>query len=241
MWTKFWSKRLQAIKTEEFCIKKEQLRVDMFGYPPEDDNKDEANDCSIIEPEREVIEVSDEDEQAIPCKRRKIEEESGGNSLKEPAAPGDEAEIERMTIAIRIAQEIIKQGLNPKPEDLIRMVKASLKKREQDQRSSNLMDLSNDELKILFHNFEALTADEQNNFMSRMKRIQENSPERYQELWDEIQSSEDMEWTWENMKNHWWENVMQNGITQHWKENLNKFNDKKFKFLTIRIAYAIPK
>lgn len=165
----------------------------MFGHP-EDDNKDEANDCSIIEPEhqREVIEVSDEDEQTIPCKRRKLEEESGGNSMKQPSSPGEEAEIERMTIAIRIAQELIMQGLNPKPEDLIRMVKASLKKREEDQRSSNL-DLSNDDLKILFYNFEALTAEEQNNFENRMKRIRENSPERYQVLWDEIQSYENME------------------------------------------------
>lgn len=185
--------RLQAIKTEEFCAKREQLRADIFGNP-EDDNNDQANDCSIIEPEREVIEVSDEDEQTIPCKRRKLEEESGGNlQQKEPSASGDEEEIERMTIAIRIAQVLIKQGLTPKPEDLIRMVKASLKKREQEQRSSNLIALSNNDLKTLYDNFEDLTADEQNDFINRMKRIQENSPERYQELWEEIKKNENME------------------------------------------------
>lgn len=185
--------RLQAIKTEEFCAKREQLRADIFGNP-ENDNNDQANDCSIIEPQREVIEVSDEDEQTIPCKRRKLEEESGGNlQQNEPSASGDEEEIERMTIAIRIAQVLIKQGLTPMPEDLIRMVKASLKRREQEQRSSNLIALSNNDLKTLYDNFEDLTADEQNDFINRMKRIQENSPERYQELWEEIKKNENME------------------------------------------------
>lgn len=191
MWAKFWSQRLQILKTENFCQMKEKLRLEIFGLSKND--RDDSNDCKINEPIKEVIEVSDDEHH--PTKRQKVEVPQQkpvppltSEYLMKKAKYG--AEIERMKIAIRIAQQLIHQGIKPNPEELIQLVKVEIERGDDKQDFDSFEDLSNEDLVVLFHNFNQLSAGEQTKFIERMKSIQENFPERYQSLWNDIDKTD---------------------------------------------------
>lgn len=171
---------------------KEKLRLEIFGSSKHD--SDDSNDCEILEPVREVIDVSD-DEEHHRIKRQKIEEtqqkpDSCLTSEYLMKKPEYVAEIERMKVAIRIAQQLIHQGKKPNPEELIQLVKAEIEQRDGQQEVESIEDLSNEDLVLLFHNFNQLSAGEQTKFIERMKSIQQNFPERYQSLFNDIDKME---------------------------------------------------
>lgn len=158
---------------------------------------EKEDECVIVEMERVMIEVSDEEDETQQPKRQKVATESSGESSSSAEVPSPpqkqtSTERQRMTIAVQIAYQMIKDNRDPEPEEVGKLVKSYFGEAESDENDVedgagfDFSELSNDDMIILYKNFQKMTVVEQDTYMDALAAIEKAHPERYQFISQEV-------------------------------------------------------
>lgn len=193
-WKEHWIKRMKELKVQEFREKMAAASCKELAND-ECQQDDSDSDCELIETVRETIDVSDdgpneepEDEPVVEPKRQRFDDpkevKKTSLCLKEQSSTRVTTEVERMVIAINIAKQLLREGKQVSPKDLIILVHNHLdmqntKSYRQQEEDSTYSNLSNSDLAILIKNYQSLNPDEQDKLTRALKVIAEKAPDRY--------------------------------------------------------------
>lgn len=223
-WIKYWKDQLKKLKEEEFeelrrnIVQKDVAKDDVSSnksenkitsssilplspsysssslLSPNEAETEQEEECIIVEQERVLIEVSDDDDSGLQSspKRQKIAEPEK-SSPQEKILPKKVvlSENERMVIAIQIAHQIFVENRQPEPEELKKLVKIYCDeekplKTEDHQEIFDFTDLSNDDFTVLYQNYQMLSEDEQENYVAALKVIEKEHPERFSGILEKV-------------------------------------------------------
>lgn len=186
-WNRYWINRIKEMHDQEYETVKQQLYKELNVRPINIDASDDS-EIKIVEHKRHYIELSDisedEDFPEPEIKRPKKPDEIVSNKDEKC----EFSEIDRLKLAVEIAKQIIQEGKEVTDLELEVLLKARIDKINAEKNLANVSqlfciknnssDLSNDDLKMLYREYDKLKHDEREHFLSVLQSIGQADPVR---------------------------------------------------------------